>query len=307
MTRSAPFRGRFLAASIAIVTGCVGVARAQNASASQDDPPIPTRVQPPAGESRDAVERRAAPRAARERRLRSRRRSERVVVRYLHETPRTIHYGFDLSTFYLPHGAASPLDPYAARWALEAAYLARFEQDRRNLLRLYNFRAASEREARILSRHEQAVRDGVQHLRAGNYRRAVLDLTLAARLNQGDPASRIHLMQARLACGHYLEAARALRRALELQPRLAYLNLRLGSYFPRDGDLPTFVKGLREWIGTNRAPADVHFLLGFLELQRGQYESAYEAFRQADRLRPGDRLTGELLSVSQPVAGHDRK
>ena len=224
-----------------------------------------------------------------------------LSIRYESDRWRNTHYRQDLRTFYLPHGAALRYDPYSAQWSLEAAYLARRAQDRANLLRLYNFRDASARNARLLNRHEAAVRDGVAQLRYGDDVKAIASLTLAAKLNQADPACRIHLAQARLARGNYAEAALALRRALELQPKLIYINLDLDSYYPLPGALRMHTEALRRRLAQRTASADEYFLLGFLEFQLEQYDAAHEAFLKVATVSPDDHLNMELASLTLPA------
>ncbi|RMF83733.1 MAG: hypothetical protein D6744_04165 [Planctomycetota bacterium] len=226
---------------------------------------------------------------------------KRLLIRYESDRSRNIHFRSDLRTFYLPHGAVLRYDPYSAEWALEAAYLARRAEDRANLLRLYRFRDARDRNARLLNRHEAAVREGVAHLRYGEIVPAIRALTLAAKLNQADPACRVHLAQARLARGNYTEAALALRRALELQPKLIYVDLDLDSYYPQPGMLRRYTEALRAQLAQRRATADEYFLLGFLLFQLQDYDAAHAAFARVAAVEPDDDLTRELALLTLPA------
>lgn len=228
------------------------------------------------------------------------RRSQRVTVRHAYDTPRNIRMRADMRTFYLPIGTITTVDPYSAAWALEAAYLARREGDRRNLLELYNFRAARERAAHVLSHFEVALDRGVSQLGSGDYAGAVASLTLAGELNRADPVSRVLLAEAHLALGHYEAAARILRHAVELQPKLIYMDLNLGAFYPKTALLAERTAALETWLGDHRATADAHFMLGFLRYQLGEHGKAYEALTRVANARPCDTLTRDFLAIAQP-------
>ncbi len=281
---------------------------------AQDAPPartpiveeVPTRVTPPP---------KAAPDTKRDARVRVVRaqsatpirpgvplptQPQRVDVLHLYDTPENIHLRSDLRTFYLPHGIYATVPTDSAAWALEAAHLARHPYDRRQLLDLYRYRAARERRAGAQTRQEQALRSGLTELKRGDLVRAIAALSLAAELDQGDPASRLHLAQARLQRGHFEEAAAALRRALELQPKLVFLDLELDRYYARPGTLRAGTQRLAQWLRSNRATADAYFLLGYLSYQLGEYEDAHSAFQRVRSVRPRDELTLRYLSVTRP-------
>ena len=150
---------------------------------------------------------------------------------------------------------------------------------------------------------ERAYALGLEHLRRGNYTRAIASFTLAARLNQSDPAARLMLALARLAQGHHVEAAAAFRRAVELQPQLVYLELPLERRFPRHGLLRTFTGRLADWARSHPDQADVRYLLGYLWFRQGRLRDAYAVLQEAARLRPDDRLVRDLLEVARPPAG----
>jgi len=184
--------------------------------------------------------------------------------------------------------------------AIREIYRARRYVENRERGRRFNVQDMRERRERILNNHEAALRSGLEHLRAGNYSQAVVALTMAAELNHADPACRIHLAQARLALAQYEDAAAALRRALQLQPKLAFLTLNLGKYYPEPADLDRFADALAAFLRKNAASANVYFLLGYLEFQRGNFEAAQGAFQVAQRGLPNDSLTRNYLSITKP-------
>ena len=163
------------------------------------------------------------------------------------------------------------------------------------------------RKAHLLTKHEQAVMAGVRLLKQGDYKRAVVALTLAAKLNHGDPACRIHLAQARLARRQYREAGLAVRRGLQLQPKLVYADLHLDRYYEEEGELDRYAAALDTWIRESGAPPEVHFLLGYLEFQRGRFDAAHVAFKRVSNSLPDDRLTRSLLDITKPAGNAVRE
>ncbi|MFH1747217.1 MAG: tetratricopeptide repeat protein [Planctomycetota bacterium] len=166
--------------------------------------------------------------------------------------------------------------------------------------RRFNRRDMRQRKQRVLSNHERATSAGLEDLKYGDYAQAVVALTMAAQLNQGDPACRIHLAQARMAQGHYREGGQTLRRALQLQPKLLYVPLNLSSYYANPTEYDTHVDKLAAWVKENRADGDVYFLLGYMEFQRDDYTAAYAAFRVAARFMPKDSLIQSYLKITKP-------
>ena len=196
-------------------------------------------------------------------------------------------------------------DPYLRpgyRRNLEEAYRAGryiFERERG---RRFNQRDMKRRKARVLNSHEKALRLGLERIKSDKYTQAVVALTMAADLNQGDPACRIHLAQARLAQGHYEAAGRVLHRALQLQPKLVYVSLNLPSYYSAPEEFDRHVDALNSWVAGHRAGAYTYFLLGCMEFQRDNFDQAYAAFRIAIRGLPKDSLTQDYLEITKPPA-----
>jgi tetratricopeptide (TPR) repeat protein len=180
-------------------------------------------------------------------------------------------------------------------------YISLSEYERFRNQRDRHRREMEVRKAHLLTKHEQAVAAGVQLLEQGEYERAVVALSLAAKLNQGDPACRIHLAQARLARGHYREAALALRRALQLQPQLVYADLDLDTYYQNKGELDRYADTLDQWLQEHSAPPEVHFLLGYLKFQRGDFDGAHAVFERISHVLRDDDLTRSYLDITKPA------
>lgn len=183
----------------------------------------------------------------------------------------------------------------------EAVFIS--PEEREALVDAWNQHDMAKRAKRATSRSGQALQSGLDQLSAGEYRRAVIALTLSAKLNHGDPASRLHLAQARLALGHYVEAAHVMRRALQLQPLLVYMDLQLDEQYPNPDVYSQAVAQLTRHVFDRRgkASAEEAFLLGFLEFQRGEFDASHRALRLAARGLKECDLTRELLSVTKPA------
>lgn len=211
------------------------------------------------------------------------------------------HRELDAPGFGGPFVAGCGYGPFSAPWAIADAYFSGRYDERYERRRWMSETDMQRRRERLWSRHGQALSDGLDLLAAGDAARAVVQLTLAAQLDQGDPACRIHLAQARLALGHYAEAAEALRRALQLQPKLLYVPLDLDRYYAEPGTLDRLTDVLSQRARTARVAPEVQFLQGFLEYQRGEFGTAYAALRTVARALPKDDLTRSLLEICKPA------
>lgn len=180
-------------------------------------------------------------------------------------------------------------------------YIALSEYERYRKSRDRHRREMEVRKARLLSKHEQVLGSGLRLMKEGQYERAVVALTMAAELNHGDPACRIHLAQTRLARGQYLEAGLALRRGLQLQPKLAYADLHLEDCYQQADEFDRYTDALDKWLQENAAHAEVHFLLGYLEFQRGNFDAAHVAFERVNKSLPDDDLTRDYLKITKPA------
>lgn len=193
-------------------------------------------------------------------------------------------------------------DPSAVRQWRELQHARRAEA-RAAVAERRAVRDMRQRKLRLLSAHELAVEEGLAGLRAGDYRAALIALTRAAELNHADPACRIHLAQAHMALGHDDEAAKALRRGLELQPRLAPINLDLQSVYPDPADFADEVDALAARLAArDDTTAEEQFLLGFMRFQQGRTDEAYTAFRLAARGLPKDDRVKTFLQLTRPAA-----
>lgn len=145
-----------------------------------------------------------------------------------------------------------------------------------------------EREVEMgLASYRAALAAGQESLQRGDYDTAARGFILAARLNQGDPASRVHAANACIGMGRWTEAAALLRRAFELQPNIAFLPIDLRREFTR-GDFDDRIAAIRSAIETSPQDADLRGLLGYMQLFSGQFREAVATLSEAARLAPDD-------------------
>lgn len=192
-------------------------------------------------------------------------------------------------------------DGYGVPFAFEDSFIARRLAAQQDSRRAFNTLEMAERKAQLLGAHEKALKTGLGLLSTGEYQKAVMVLTLAAELNQADPACRIHLAQARLALGHFDEAGLVLRRALQLQPKLLYVPLNLSESYSTPEVFDRHVDALRDWTRKNEPSADTLLLLAYLELQRGDCAAAHAASRRVTDVHPRDELARTVASLTRPA------
>lgn len=200
------------------------------------------------------------------------------------------------------YGAYSP-GRFAA--AFGDAYFAGRAAERDYQAHRFNILDMNRRQERNLTAHEKALKQGIELMRSGEHSRAVIALTMAGELDQGDPACRIHLALARLALGQYEQAGRAVHRALQLQPKLVYADLHLDRYFPTAEAFEQAADRLALRVSSVSAAAHAVFLMGFIEFQRGNFGPANQAFRRLAAAGREDDLVQAYLAVTLPPTERD--
>jgi len=157
------------------------------------------------------------------------------------------------------------------------------------------------RTQRLLRNRDEALKAGLQAFAEGSYDQAADQFLLAARMDNGDPASRLHAAQALFALQQYAEAVPLLRRAFELQPNLIYFKFDLRRDYDSPEDFVAQLEDLKAVVAENPDWADGYLLLGYELLHSGQRSSAYKAFTKAAELDPVDTLSRRFLTVSMPM------
>ena len=146
--------------------------------------------------------------------------------------------------------------------------------------------------------YADAMGQGLDAFRHGDYSTAVRHFVRAAKLNQGDPASRIHAAHAMTAIGRYAEALPALRRAFQLQSKIAYLALDIPRDYGRPGDFEAHLSALRQ--AAQSAPDDprLWLLLGYYQFFSGREADALVSLKKSAELSPDDFMTEALLDAA---------
>ncbi len=191
--------------------------------------------------------------------------------------------------------------PLGVRRSVDDAYWAGRLDERDAARQQLNLEDTDARRDRLQAAHALALDDGLSHLAAGSYREAAIALTRAARLDQSDPACRIHLAQAQLALRHYRDAGATLRRALELQPELALYPLGLERVYGDPAALDAQVATLASHVSSGRPGVDELYLLGFMEFQRGNDAAAHAALVRVAQALPRDQAAAQMRDLSQPA------
>ncbi len=150
-----------------------------------------------------------------------------------------------------------------------------------------------------------AMAKGVEQFRNRDYGGAVRHLMLAAKMDQGDPLSRLHAAHALVALRHYDDAFLLLKRALQLQPALMHLNIDVRDHYADRTEFGRVLAQLdRDAEASSFDPA-VWTLLGYYRFYSGDPGGGYRAIRRALELAPKDRWVGklhEILRVSVPAS-----
>ncbi len=150
--------------------------------------------------------------------------------------------------------------------------------------------------------YAEAMSDGVAAFRNAEYSQAVRHFIRAAKLNQGDPASRIHAAHAMVAIGRYQEALPALRRAFQLQPKIAYLALDIRRDYGPKADFDAHLKALADAAREAEDDPALWLLLGYYQFFSGRESQALASLTKADELAAGDFMTDALLDAARMVA-----
>ncbi len=158
-----------------------------------------------------------------------------------------------------------------------------------------------------LTSYVKAMEQGNVSFRNGQYGAAARHFILAAKLNQGDPASRLHVVHALVALGHYADAVPALRRALQLQPRLVYLPLDIRGDYGRPPEFAQHLANLAATAKEHPDDAGLWLLLGYYQFFSGAESKAAHSLGRAVELSPTDATARELHQAAKLSAPADRR
>lgn len=193
-----------------------------------------------------------------------------------------------------PHGYRTPpvWDPYG--YESERAYW-RALKIARDLERFET------RQEQGLAAYLDAMDAGHRAFANAQYRSAALHFLRAATSNQGDPAARICAAHAQVALGRYDSAVRLIRRAFELQPKLAYLPMDVRTAYGNRTDFADHLAALSAAAKKNAENGDLWLLLGYYYYFSDNVANAARALTRAVQLEPEDRLPARLLDLAGTI------
>lgn len=164
----------------------------------------------------------------------------------------------------------------------------------------YFDRTTNERVESVLAHAGAYLERGIEMFREGQYLEAADTFQVASDMDQGSAASRIYAGHALFAIGRYRDAVRHLRRAFELQPRIAYLTYDMrGDY----SDLTAFndqYQALQTALKLSPRDPDRLFMAGYVLYYSGQRGQSYPFWSRAHQLDKSDRLVAKLMRNAQP-------
>ncbi|HOW69798.1 MAG TPA: tetratricopeptide repeat protein [Phycisphaerae bacterium] len=161
-------------------------------------------------------------------------------------------------------------------------------------------RSGEERAESVAAHASLNVSSGLQFFRKGDFRRAADAYQLAAELDQGDPAARLCAGHALFALGRYREACRFIRRAFELQPRIAYLAYDIRGDYEDRAVFDDHLRALRKALELAPRDPDRLFMLGYVLYYSNQRAQSYPVFAQLLQVDRNDKLAFALYRNAQP-------
>jgi len=157
-----------------------------------------------------------------------------------------------------------------------------------------------------LSGYLKAMQAGSSYFRNGAYGAATRQFILAAKLNQGDAASRLRAVHGMTALGRYSGAVPTLRRALQLQPKLIYLPLDVRSDYGPGNDFEVHRSKLAEAARQVGDDAGLWLLLGYYQLFSDGQADAGTSLERATQLDPHDSAAARLLEAARLTTPAER-
>lgn len=161
-------------------------------------------------------------------------------------------------------------------------------------------RSSSERAESVAAHASLNVAGGLQFFRKGDYRKAADAYQLAAELDQGDPAARLCAGHALFALGRYREASRFIRRAFELQPRVAYLAYDIRGDYGDRTDFDDHLRALRRALDLAPRDPDRLLVLGYVLYYSDQRAQSYPILAQLLQVDKNDKLAALLHGNARP-------
>ena len=141
---------------------------------------------------------------------------------------------------------------------------------------------------------------GVQYFRKAQYQQAADTFQLASETDQGDAVSRIYAGHSLFALGRYRDAVRYLRRAFELQPRIAYLTYDIRGDYDNPELFEEQLTALNKALDLSPRDPDRLFLIGYMNYYTGQRTAAFRYLLRAVEVNKNDLVADRLMRNAQP-------
>jgi tetratricopeptide (TPR) repeat protein len=153
------------------------------------------------------------------------------------------------------------------------------------------------RDRNLLRTSHDALESGTLLFKAGKYREALDKFRLAASSDHGSAPARLLVGHAYFALGRYRDAARYIRRAFELQPKIKYVDFDIRDDYDDDARFARQLDALKTYASKLPRDVDAWLLLGYVQRFSGDREAADAAFARAYKIAPHDWLLRHLSDV----------
>ncbi len=153
------------------------------------------------------------------------------------------------------------------------------------------------RDRNLLRTAREQIEKGSALFRAGRYAEAADAFRLAARSDHGDAAARLFVGHAYFALGRYADAIGFIRRAFDLQPKIAMLDYGIHALYGNAADFDKHVAALKAAAEARPNDRELWLLLGYVHRYSGNRDAGVAALTRAYEIEPRDRLTRALLDV----------
>lgn len=143
---------------------------------------------------------------------------------------------------------------------------------------------------------------GDVYFQLGRYDRALEAYEKAASFEPNDPSLQFIVCDALFANGRFSDTARAIRRALVLDPGLVESRADKRGFYARTGDFDAQIRVLEGWLVNHPDSADGWLVLGYNRYFRHELAAAREAFEKArDLASAEDRVAADLFLAAAEV------
>jgi len=164
----------------------------------------------------------------------------------------------------------------------------------------YFDRTSNERVESVLAHASAYLDRGIELFRQGRYLEAADTFQVASEMDQGSAASRIYAGHALFAVGRYRDAVRHIRRAFELQPRIAHLTYDMRGDYDEPAEFNEQYKALQTALKLSPRDPDRLFMIGYVLYYSGQRSQSYPFLARVHKLDKSDRLVAKLMRNAQP-------